>query len=174
MVVRSHEQKVLVLDSGVVRTSLTSGHREKAEFMFVRCEEGGSSILEESLIRHVVSEYGFILKDTLQIDIGFETHPSTLVIESTSTRVIRIDFATSAMFPLKQFGSTGNSSGTNYLHELRTTHSFFEQPHSGEDARYVPFPHAHDSELTTGPSQWSQGLPNSLPAPLQSFRRRSG
>jgi mannose-6-phosphate isomerase-like protein (cupin superfamily)/DNA-binding XRE family transcriptional regulator len=73
-VVRPSERKVLTLDSGVTWESLTSSHRNKTDFMFVRYEVGGSSTLEERLLRHAGSEYGFILRGTLQIDLGFETH----------------------------------------------------------------------------------------------------
>jgi transcriptional regulator with XRE-family HTH domain len=73
-VVRPNERKVLVLDSGVTWESLISSHREKTDFMFVRYEVGGSSTLEDRLIRHVGTEYGFILKGTLQIALGFDTY----------------------------------------------------------------------------------------------------
>jgi transcriptional regulator with XRE-family HTH domain len=73
-VVRPDERKVLVLDSGVTWESLISSHRDKTDFMFVRYEVGGSSTLEDRLIRHVGTEYGFILKGTLQIALGFDTY----------------------------------------------------------------------------------------------------
>jgi transcriptional regulator with XRE-family HTH domain len=73
-VVRSDERKVLVLDSGVTWESLISSHRDKTDFMFVRYDVGGSSTLEDRLIRHAGTEYGFILKGTLQIDLGFDTY----------------------------------------------------------------------------------------------------
>jgi transcriptional regulator with XRE-family HTH domain len=73
-VVRSDERKVLVLDSGVTWESLISSHRDKTDFMFVRYEVGGSSTLEDRLIRHVGTEYGFILKGTLQIALGFDLY----------------------------------------------------------------------------------------------------
>jgi transcriptional regulator with XRE-family HTH domain/mannose-6-phosphate isomerase-like protein (cupin superfamily) len=73
-VVRPSERKVLVLDSGVIWESLISSHRDKTDFMFVRYEVGGSSTLEDRLIRHVGTEYGFILKGTLQIALGFDTY----------------------------------------------------------------------------------------------------
>jgi transcriptional regulator with XRE-family HTH domain/mannose-6-phosphate isomerase-like protein (cupin superfamily) len=73
-VVRPNERRVLVLDSGVTWESLTSSHRDRTDFMFVRYEVGGSSTLEDRLIRHVGVEYGFILKGTLKIDLGFDTH----------------------------------------------------------------------------------------------------
>ncbi|MGB8196556.1 MAG: XRE family transcriptional regulator [Acidimicrobiales bacterium] len=73
-VVRPNERKVLVLDSGVTWESLISSHRDKTDFMFVRYEVGGSSTLEDRLIRHDGTEYGFILKGTLQIALGFDTY----------------------------------------------------------------------------------------------------
>jgi transcriptional regulator with XRE-family HTH domain len=73
-VVRPNERHVLVLDSGVTWESLTSSHHEKTDFMFVRYEVGGSSTLEDRLIRHAGMEYGFILSGTLQIALGFDTH----------------------------------------------------------------------------------------------------
>lgn len=73
-VVRPNERRVLVLDSGVTWESLTSSHRDRTDFMFVRYEVGGSSTLEDRLIRHAGVEYGFILKGTLHIAVGFDTY----------------------------------------------------------------------------------------------------
>lgn len=73
-VVRPNERNVIVLDSGVTWESLTSSHHDKTDFMFVRYEVGGSSTLEDRLIRHAGVEYGFILSGTLQIALGFDTH----------------------------------------------------------------------------------------------------
>jgi transcriptional regulator with XRE-family HTH domain len=73
-VVRPSQRKILVLDSGVTWESLTSSHRDKTDFMFVRYEVGGSSTLEDRLIRHVGMEYGYVLKGTLKVDVGFDTH----------------------------------------------------------------------------------------------------
>ena len=73
-VVRTNERKVLVLDSGVTWESLIASHRDKTDFMFVRYDVGGSSTLEDRLIRHAGTEYGFILKGTLQIALGFDTY----------------------------------------------------------------------------------------------------
>lgn len=72
--VHPEERKVLVLDSGVTWESLTATRNEKADFMFVRYEVGGSSTMEGRLIRHVGTEYGFILQGTLEITVGFDTH----------------------------------------------------------------------------------------------------
>ena len=72
-VVRPRDRKVLVLDSGVTWESLTATRNEKTDFMFVRYDVGGSSTMEGRLIRHVGTEYGFILSGTLEITVGFET-----------------------------------------------------------------------------------------------------
>jgi mannose-6-phosphate isomerase-like protein (cupin superfamily) len=47
---------------------------EKTDFMFVRYDVGGSSTMEGRLIRHMGTEYGFILSGTLEITLGFETY----------------------------------------------------------------------------------------------------
>jgi mannose-6-phosphate isomerase-like protein (cupin superfamily) len=73
-VVRPWQRKVLVLDSGVTWESLTAIRSEKTDFMFVRYDVGGSSTMEGRLIRHMGTEYGFILNGTLEITLGFETY----------------------------------------------------------------------------------------------------
>ena len=73
-VVHPGHRKVLVLDSGVTWESLTVGRSDKTDFMFVRYDVGGSSTMEGRLIRHVGTEYGFVLSGTLEITLGFETY----------------------------------------------------------------------------------------------------
>lgn len=72
--VHPHERRVLVLDSGVTWESLTATRNEKTDFMFVRYDVGGSSTMEGRLIRHVGTEYGFILGGTLEVTVGFDTY----------------------------------------------------------------------------------------------------
>jgi mannose-6-phosphate isomerase-like protein (cupin superfamily) len=72
--VHPRDRKVLVLDSGVTWESLTATRSDKTDFMFVRYDVGGSSTMEGRLIRHVGTEYGFVLSGTLEITVGFETH----------------------------------------------------------------------------------------------------
>jgi transcriptional regulator with XRE-family HTH domain len=72
--VRPHQRKVIVLDSGVTWESLTATHADKTDFMFVRYDVGGSSTIENRLIRHVGTEYGFILSGCLEVTLGFETY----------------------------------------------------------------------------------------------------
>jgi transcriptional regulator with XRE-family HTH domain len=76
-VVHPGSRKILVLDSGVTWESLTAVRSDKTDFMFVRYEVGGSSTMEGRLIRHVGTEYGFMLSGTLEVTIGFETHRLT-------------------------------------------------------------------------------------------------
>jgi mannose-6-phosphate isomerase-like protein (cupin superfamily)/DNA-binding XRE family transcriptional regulator len=75
--VHPDDRKVLVLDSGVTWESLTATRSGKTDFMFVRYDVGGSSTLEGRLIRHVGTEYGFVLSGTLEITLGFETYRLT-------------------------------------------------------------------------------------------------
>ena len=73
-VVRPEQRRVLVLDSGVTWESLSSYRGERTDFVFVRYDVGGSSTVDGRLIRHVGSEYGFILSGVLEIALGFETY----------------------------------------------------------------------------------------------------
>jgi transcriptional regulator with XRE-family HTH domain/mannose-6-phosphate isomerase-like protein (cupin superfamily) len=73
-VVHPHHRKILVLDSGVTWESLTTTRSDKTDFMFVRYDVGGSSTNEGRLIRHIGTEYGFVLSGTLEITLGFESY----------------------------------------------------------------------------------------------------
>ena len=73
-VVHPGERRVIVLDSGVTWESLTSTHHDRTDFMFVRYDVGGSSTLEGRMMRHVGTEYGYILRGRLEITVGFETN----------------------------------------------------------------------------------------------------
>lgn len=73
-VVRPENRKILVLDSGVTWESLTAFHREHTNFLFARYDVGGSSTIEGRLIRHVGTEYGFVLSGILEVTLGFETY----------------------------------------------------------------------------------------------------
>ena len=73
-VVRPGERKSLVLDSGVTWESLAPTRDGKTEFMYVTYDVGGSSTLDERLIRHVGTEYGYILKGQLEITVGFDSY----------------------------------------------------------------------------------------------------
>ena len=72
-VVRPDERKALVLDSGVTWEALIGAPGDKTDFMFVRYDVGGSSTVEGRFMRHVGTEYGYVMKGTLEIVVGFET-----------------------------------------------------------------------------------------------------
>jgi transcriptional regulator with XRE-family HTH domain len=72
--VHPDERRVLVLDSGVTWESLIATRSGRTDFMFVRYEVGGSSTLEDRLIRHSGTEYGYILRGELEVTLGFETY----------------------------------------------------------------------------------------------------
>ncbi len=73
-VVHPAQRNSLVLDSGVTWESLTAEHHNRAQFMFVRYDVGGSSTVEGRLIRHLGTEYGYILRGTLEVTLGFESY----------------------------------------------------------------------------------------------------
>lgn len=73
-VVRADQRKTLVLDSGVTWESLTSYRRARTDFVYVRYDVGGSSSVDDRLIRHVGTEYGLVLRGSLEITLGFETY----------------------------------------------------------------------------------------------------
>jgi transcriptional regulator with XRE-family HTH domain len=64
----------LVLDSGVVWEQLSTLQEAAIDFMFVRYDVGGSSTLDERLTRHSGVEYGYVMRGTLEIMLGFETY----------------------------------------------------------------------------------------------------
>jgi len=72
--VHPSERKVLVLDSGVSWERLTPTTGAKANFLFIRYDAGASSTSDGNLIRHVGSEYWFVLKGVLEVTLGFETY----------------------------------------------------------------------------------------------------
>jgi transcriptional regulator with XRE-family HTH domain len=69
---RPSERPVLVLDSGVTWENLTSMHEAAVDFMFVRYEVGGGSTLDGRFIRHMGSEYGYVISGSLEVTLGFE------------------------------------------------------------------------------------------------------
>jgi transcriptional regulator with XRE-family HTH domain/mannose-6-phosphate isomerase-like protein (cupin superfamily) len=72
-VVRPGGRRRLELNSGVVWEQLAAAGTD-ADFMLVTYDIGGSSTPDERLIRHQGMEYGYIIKGTLEVVIGFESH----------------------------------------------------------------------------------------------------
>jgi transcriptional regulator with XRE-family HTH domain len=71
--VHPDERRVIDLDSGVTWESLTARH-DKTDFMFVRYDVGGSSTLDGRLIRHVGTEYGYVIRGVLEVTLGFNSY----------------------------------------------------------------------------------------------------
>ncbi|MGC1238179.1 MAG: XRE family transcriptional regulator [Acidimicrobiales bacterium] len=73
-VVRSTGRKSITMESGVTWERLTATAAENASFTFVRYDVGGSSNAEGSLIRHVGTEYWYVISGFLAVTLGFETY----------------------------------------------------------------------------------------------------
>lgn len=72
-VVSPEQRRRLVLDSGVTWEQLSATHEAAVDFLFVRYDVGGSSVPGDQLTRHAGIEYGYIIRGTLEISLGFET-----------------------------------------------------------------------------------------------------
>jgi mannose-6-phosphate isomerase-like protein (cupin superfamily)/DNA-binding XRE family transcriptional regulator len=72
-VVRPAERQVINLDSGVTWERLTATTGKESNFLFVRYEVGGSST-DGNLIRHVGTEYWYVMRGVLDVVLGFETY----------------------------------------------------------------------------------------------------
>jgi quercetin dioxygenase-like cupin family protein len=67
-------RRKLVLDSGVTWEQLSAIRETAVDFMFVRYDVGGSSTVDEQLIRHSGVEYGYLLSGELVVMLGFDTY----------------------------------------------------------------------------------------------------
>lgn len=68
------ERQSIDLASGVRWEKLTAESEEDVDFLRAIYEVGGSSTPDESLMRHHGREYGYVMKGTLGIQIGFQEH----------------------------------------------------------------------------------------------------
>jgi transcriptional regulator with XRE-family HTH domain len=86
-------RKVVELDSGVTWERLTPTSDPEADFLFVRYDVGGSSSKSDSFIRHSGREYGLVLRGTLEVTVGFDTHVlapgDSIAFESTTPHRLR-------------------------------------------------------------------------------------
>jgi DNA-binding XRE family transcriptional regulator/mannose-6-phosphate isomerase-like protein (cupin superfamily) len=73
-VVTPAQRRRLFLDSGVIWEQLSARRDGVIDFMFVRYDVGGSSTPDDRLTRHAGVEYGFVIRGTLEITLGFETY----------------------------------------------------------------------------------------------------
>ena len=71
---RMDSQETGTIDSGVRWEELSPQSEQHVDFLLATYEVGGASTPSESLMRHHGREYGFVMKGTLGIQIGFEEH----------------------------------------------------------------------------------------------------
>ena len=71
-VVRPGDRQVLQLDSGVTWERLGQLPHPHVDFLLITYEPGGSSSSESGLMRHVGSEYGYLLSGELVLTLGLE------------------------------------------------------------------------------------------------------
>ena len=86
-VVRRGEHHVIELDSGVRWERLTSEQLEGVDFLHTVYDVGGSSAMEDSLMRHPGREYGYVMSGRLGVQLGFQTYAldpgDSIVFDST-------------------------------------------------------------------------------------------
>jgi transcriptional regulator with XRE-family HTH domain len=85
--VHPEDRQAIDLDSGVRWEELTATSEDGVDFLLATYEVGGASTPDESLMRHHGREYGYVIKGTLGIQIGFqeyELHPGdSIAFDST-------------------------------------------------------------------------------------------
>jgi len=72
--VHPRERHVIELASGVRWEELTASSEGGVDFLHATYEVGGASTPDESLMRHHGREYGYVMKGTLGIQIGFDEY----------------------------------------------------------------------------------------------------
>ncbi|MGB8362825.1 MAG: helix-turn-helix domain-containing protein [Acidimicrobiia bacterium] len=72
--VHPKERHVIELASGVRWEELTASSEDGVDFLHATYEVGGASTPDESLMRHHGREYGYVMKGTLGIQIGFDEY----------------------------------------------------------------------------------------------------
>lgn len=72
-IVGPEERRTLQLNSGVTWERLATVGGSDIDFLLVTYDVGGSSTLDERLMRHTGVEYGYILRGQLEIVLGFES-----------------------------------------------------------------------------------------------------
>lgn len=65
------ERQSIDLDSGVRWEELSAGTEDDVDFLHATYEVGGASTPDETLMRHQGREYGYVMRGTLGIQIGF-------------------------------------------------------------------------------------------------------
>ena len=72
--VRPDERRKLELESGVTWELLSDLLPHMVDFMFVTYEPGGSSSSSGKLMRHTGTEFAFLLRGRLKIQVGFDEY----------------------------------------------------------------------------------------------------
>lgn len=72
-VVGPEDRRTLQLNSGVTWERLATVAGNDIDFLLVTYDVGGSSTLDERLMRHTGVEYGYILRGQLEIVLGFDS-----------------------------------------------------------------------------------------------------
>ncbi|HEX6131294.1 MAG TPA: cupin domain-containing protein [Actinomycetota bacterium] len=73
-VVHPDERPAIDLDSGVRWEELAADREEGVDFLLAIYEVGGASTPDRSLMRHHGREYGYVMRGTLGLQIGFQEH----------------------------------------------------------------------------------------------------
>lgn len=73
-VVRANSRPTIHLDSGVTWERLTAVHDNAVDFMRIIYDVGGSSTADNAFLRHLGTEYHFVISGRLQVQLGFETY----------------------------------------------------------------------------------------------------
>jgi len=72
--VHPEQREVIELDSGVRWEQLVPGNSDDVDFLLAVYEVGGASTSDNSLMRHHGREYGYVLKGTLGVQVGFDEY----------------------------------------------------------------------------------------------------
>jgi transcriptional regulator with XRE-family HTH domain len=87
-VVHPEDRAAIELDPGVRWEELTPEREEGIDFLHIIYEVGGASAPDRSLMRHNGREYGYVLRGTLTIQVGFrehELHPGDSIAFDSTT-----------------------------------------------------------------------------------------
>lgn len=71
---RAASRKAIDLESGVRWERLTATPDPESDFLYVIYDVGGSSSVDDKLIRHSGREYGLVISGRLEVTVGFDTY----------------------------------------------------------------------------------------------------
>jgi quercetin dioxygenase-like cupin family protein len=73
-VIRPHERELLTLDSGVTWERLGQVPNKHVDFLLITYRPGSTSSSTGALMRHPGTEYGYLLKGSLILTLGFDEY----------------------------------------------------------------------------------------------------